>query len=217
MNTGKSPDIYEYGVSSADIVMIQMTDDNSIKMIDEEVLYIRNNTSVDFKLIAVKIDDWNKDLSPWEAPAVFGREGFGGGAADSLNEVLKLCSDKTRTYCIGGYSLAGLFALWAAHKTDIFRGVAAASPSVWFPGFSEFMKENEIKSSAVYLSLGDREDRSKNPVIASVGEKIREVYDLLGRRGTCCTLEWNPGNHFADAALRTAKAFVWLAEHKESL
>lgn len=40
---------------------------------------------------------------------------------------MKYCTDKDRTYIIGGYSLAGLFALWAAYQTDVFCAVAAAS------------------------------------------------------------------------------------------
>ena len=74
-----------------------------------------------------------------------------------LGKLLELCDDKSKTYYIGGYSLAGLFALWTAYQTDIFKGVAA-SPSVWFPGFAEYMKKNEIKTDTVYLSLGDGEE-----------------------------------------------------------
>ena len=43
----------------------------------------------DFCLEGLKIHDWNKDLSPWPAPAVFGREGFGDGAAETLRFVLE--------------------------------------------------------------------------------------------------------------------------------
>ena len=156
------------------------------------------------------MEDWNRDLSPWEAPAVFGREGFGSGASETLEEVLRLCGDRSKTYYIGGYSLAGLFALWAAYRTDVFRGAAAASPSVWFPGFTEYMKRNEIKTGAVYLSLGDREEKAREPVMAAVGDRMREAYVLLKNSGLNCILEWNEGNHFKDPDLRTAKAFAWV-------
>ena len=39
---------------------------------------------------------------------------------------------------LGGYSLAGLFALWASTQMGLFYGIAATSPSVWFPGWMEF-------------------------------------------------------------------------------
>ena len=111
---------------------------------------------------------------------------------------------------IGGYSLAGLFALWAAYRTDVFCAVAAASPSLWFPDFYEFMEKNEIKTDKVYLSLGDREEKTRNPVMATVGERIRKAHVLLKERNVNCILEWNEGNHFKDADIRTAKAFAWV-------
>lgn len=145
---------------------------------------------------------------------MFGKESFGGGASETLDELLELCADKSRTYYIGGYSLAGLFALWAAYQTDVFKGVAAASPSVWFPGFTEYMKKNEIKTDTVYLSLGDREEKARNTIMATVGDRIREAQVLLEKRGVNCILEWNEGNHFKDADLRTARAFAWVLDSK---
>ena len=199
------------GNPDASVVMIQMADDHDLEFIESEVREIQKLTEVDFCLVAIKVQNWNLDLSPWKAPAVFGKEGFGGGADKTLEEVLKYCSDRDKTYIIGGYSLAGLFALWAAYQTDVFAAVAAASPSIWFPGFVDFMKENEIHSKAVYLSLGDKEERARNPVMASVGTCIREASDILKDKGIKTILEWNQGNHFKDADLRTAKAFAWAA------
>lgn len=143
---------------------------------------------------------------------MFGGEAFGAGAERTLREVLTLTGDRSKTYILGGYSLAGLFALWAAYQTDAFTAVAAASPSVWFPGFLDYMKANAIHASSVYLSLGDREEKARNPVMASVGERIREVHGLLKEQGVNTILEWNQGNHFRDADLRTARAFAWVME-----
>jgi len=203
--------IYEYGESGSSAVLIQMVDDHDLAVIENELAVIRKSVN-DFKLVALKVDNWNLDLSPWKAPAVFGKEEFSGGAAGTLVDVLKLCADDSKSYYIGGYSLAGLFALWAAYQTDRFAGVAAASPSLWFPNFVEYMKNNEIKSNRVYLRLGDKEEKVRNPVMATVGEKIREAYDCLVRQEVNCTLEWNQGNHFKEPDVRTAKAFAWLLE-----
>ena len=202
--------VCEFGDVNAETVLIQPVDDHDLAGIENEVSLIAANCGNIFHLIAVKVDNWNTDLSPWKAPAVFGKEDFGEGAEETLAEILKLCSDKGKTYYIGGYSLAGLFALWAAYRTDIFKGVAAASPSVWFPGFIDFMKENEIKTGAVYLSLGDKEEKARNPVMATVGDRIREAYSLLSEQGVKCVFEWNEGNHFKDFDVRTAKAFSWV-------
>ncbi len=200
---------YEFGDVNANTVLVQPVDEYDLAGIENEVSLITANCGKNFRLITVKVNNWNTDLSPWKAPAVFGKEDFGEGAEKTLAEILKLCSDEGKTYYIGGYSLAGLFALWAAYRTDRFSGVAAASPSVWFPGFADYMKENMIRTGAVYLSLGDKEEKARNPVMATVGERIREAHVLLLERGVNCVLEWNEGNHFKDADIRTAKAFAW--------
>jgi len=199
-----------YGNPSASIVLIQMVDDHDLGGIESEAAEIKKRTDVDFCLLAIKVQNWNRDLSPWPAPAVFGKESFGNGAAATLDEVLKICTDQEKTYFIGGYSLAGLFAIWAAYQTDVFKGVAAASPSMWFPGFADYMRENTIHAKSVYLSLGDKEEKTRNPVMAAVGDRIREAYGLLREHGINVSLEWNQGNHFKDADIRTAKAFAWV-------
>ena len=202
--------ITRYGDPDASTVLIQMVDDHDLNGIENEVSEIQRLTKQNFCLITVKVNDWNYDLSPWKAPAVFGKEDFGGGAEETLGEVLKYCTDDDKTYIIGGYSLAGLFALWAAYQTDVFKAVAAASPSMWFPGFVEYMKERRPNADSVYLSLGDKEEKTRNPVMATVGEKIREAQEVLQEQGIRTVLEWNPGNHFRDADIRTAKAFAWV-------
>lgn len=201
---------YEFGNNSSPNVLIQMVDDHDLDTLENEIKTIRDLSSADFHLIALKVNNWNMDLSPWRAPAVFGKEDFGEGASETLSEIEMLCSDPEKDHYVGGYSLAGLFALWAVFNTDLFKGAAAASPSVWFPGFTDYMKEHELKTGAVYLSLGDKEEKTRNPVMAAVGVKIREAHSILKEHGADCILEWNQGNHFKDADLRTAKAFAWL-------
>ena len=203
-------EITEFGNPQSDIVLIQPVDDHDFEGIENEFAEIKRGCEKDFCLITVKINDWNNDLSPWKAPAVFGKEDFGGGASQTLGELLKLCVNKGKTYYIGGYSLAGLFALWAAYQTDVFSGVAAASPSLWFPYFDGYMKKNGIMTGNVYLSLGDREEKARNPVMATVGDRVREAHKLLKERNVNCMLEWNNGNHFKDPDIRTAKAFAWV-------
>ena len=188
--------IFEYGDTAAKTVLIQPVDDHDMSGLAVEIAEIQRFIDTNFSFLAVKVDNWNYDLSPWVAPAVFGDEAFGDGAKETLTEILRLCWDSSKSYFLGGYSLAGLFSLWAAYQTEIFTGIAAASPSVWFPGFAEYMRTNNIQSPKVYLSLGDKEENTKNPVMAKVGDCIREGYDLLCRQGINSTLEWNRGGHF---------------------
>jgi hypothetical protein len=51
--------------------------------------------------------------------------------------------------------------------------------------------------------------------MVTVRDRICEVYAILHAQGVHSTLEWNPGNHFRDADLRTAKAFAWILHQKE--
>ena len=199
-----------YGNENAPAVLIQPADSHDLAFIEDEARMIREQAGEDFCLAAVPVESWNRDLSPWEAPAVFGNEGFGGKAAETLGKILERFEGDRRTLVLGGYSLAGLFALWAATRTDRFAGIAAASPSVWFPGFADYLRANPVRSGAVYLSLGDREEKTRNPVMAEVGNRIRQAEEILQGQGVKTVLEWNPGNHFRDADLRTARAFAWV-------
>ena len=183
------------------------------KLTEQEIMEIRRLTDMDFRFIAVKVNNWNQDLSPWNAEAVFGTEEFGNGARATLDEVLKLCTDTSKYYCIGGYSMAGLFALWTAMQTNQFDGIAAASPSIWFPGFLEYMKRQKVQSNCIYLSLGDKEEKTRNAVMAQVGNCIRQAYAWLAEEGIQCTLEWNQGGHFKEPDIRTARAFAWVMKN----
>lgn len=205
--------LYEFGPEAAENVLIQPVGDHDLPLIENEIAEIRRRTEIPFRLTAVKVESWNRDLSPWPAPAVFGNESFGDGAAALLREILPLCADEGKRYFIGGYSMAGLFALWSAFQTEVFSGAAAASPSMWFPGLMEYLRGSACGCGAVYLSLGNREEKTANPVMRTVGDRIREGDELLRGRGVRCTLEWNSGGHFKEPDRRTAKAFAWVLEN----
>lgn len=202
--------IFEFGNKNASNILVQPTDIHEIPYLEKETAQIKELSKKDFRFMAFSVDDWNRDLSPSKSPAVFGNEAFGGEAQKTLDCILNEIKNMNGIFYIGGYSLAGLFALWAACRTDIFKGVASASPSVWFPGFTDYMQTSAINSKKVYLSLGDREPKAKNPVLATVGENIEKTYSILKKQNIKCVLEWNSGNHFVNAELRTAKAFAWL-------
>ena len=206
-----------YADEAPQILFLQPVDAHDAQLLDRQYDAMRC-CALPFALAAFEVKDWNRELSPWEAPPVFGKVPFGGGAAETLAFLAGRLLPELRSQlpgngialCIGGYSLAGLFALWAATKTELFSCAAAASPSIWFPGWLDYVTEHPIHAGTVYLSLGDREDRAKNPVMARVADCIRAQYALL-QADHRVTLEWNPGNHFQDSELRTARAFCWVA------
>ena len=209
-----------YGEPHAEYLLLQMTGEHELQGIGHEVTVIAQS-SWNFLFAAVPVESWNDALSPWKSPAVWEKQGFGGNAGDTLRFLTEQVVPTLKQQfnlpenvkiILGGYSLAGLFALWASTQTNLFYGVAAASPSVWFPGWMEFEQRHLIQAQRVYLSLGDKEERTKNAVMAVVGDNIRTLHSQLTARGVDCTLEWNSGGHFKDADLRTAKAFRWVME-----
>ena len=209
-----------YGEAHAEYLLLQMTGEHELQSMESEVTAIAQSAH-HFLFAAVPVESWNDALSPWKSPAVWGKQGFGGKAGDTLRflteQVIPTLEQRFHLpenvkIILGGYSLAGLFALWASTQTDLFYGVAAASPSVWFPGWMEYEQQRPMQAQRVYLSLGDREERTRNATMAAVGDNIRALHRELVERGKNCTLEWNNGGHFKDADLRTARAFRWVME-----
>lgn len=217
--TGKAIDIsgkdcYRYMDSKAGFLLIQPIDEHDLEVLDQEVEAIKELSDKPFSLVAFMIKDWNQELTPWAAPPVFGKVPFGCGAVKTLefitNQLLLVVQENIPHIILGGYSLAGLFALWAGYQTDRFEGIAAASPSVWFPQWIDYASENKPLAKSVYLSLGDKEEKAKNPVMAQVGNAIRKQHELLTGQGINSIIEWNSGNHFVDSDKRTAKGFAWV-------
>ncbi len=176
-----------------------------------------------FLLVAFQVEDWNRDFSPWEAPAVFGTEGFSGQGAETLRWLTEesipyidqTFDMKEQEHWLVGYSLAGLFTLWAAYESDRFSGIACCSGSLWFPNWNIYVGEHVLRSKCnVYLSLGGKEEKTKNKVMATVGDRTREQERILQEDPLAehVILEWNAGGHFADEGKRLAKGIRGLFE-----
>ena len=209
-----------YKSEQPEYLLIQPIDEHDLEVLDNEVATVQSLTNKSFTLVAFEIKDWQSELTPWTSPAVFGKVPFGEGASATLSfikdtlipqlEQMELF-DKNGMQCVfGGYSLAGFFALWSSYQTKLFGGIAAVSPSVWYPQWMEYAEKNRPLATSVYLSLGDKEEKTKNPTMAQVGNCIRKQQELLAAQGINTILEWNPGNHFQHSDERTAKGFAWL-------
>ena len=115
---------------------------------------------------------------------------------------------------LGGYSLGGLFALWAAYRTESFDGICAVSPSLWVRGWDAYAEGRVACADAVYLSLGDKEGRARNVRMAAVGDCVRRQASRLTRQFAegKTVFEWNRGGHFDDEPGRMARGLAWTAE-----
>lgn len=186
----------------------------------ENVLALWERIGRSRTLVSVPVEDWNASLSPWPAPAVRkGEKDFSGGAdsflpllTDAVSRVEEKLSASPAERGLIGYSLAGLFSLYAAISTDLFSLAASVSGSLWYPGWLEWLQEQKIREgSSVYLSLGNRESRAGSPLMRSVGTNTTQT--LLWLRQQSCRSEYevNPGGHFSDPIGRMAKAILWLS------
>ena len=202
-------------------ILIQPVDENDISVLDNEVKHIEENTDRNFSLVAFKIEDWNSELTPWEMPLLRGKGNFGDGATRTLefikNDLIPALSECINTgnngikYILGGYSLAGLFSLWSGYQTDIFEGIVAVSPSVWYKKWIEYVETEKTLSEKIYLSLGDTEEKTKHQILSKIGDNIRKQHEILEKSENVKTvLEWNEGNHFQNPDIRTAKGFLWV-------
>lgn len=174
-----------------------------------------------FTLVAISDLDWNHDMVPWDSPPAFkNAEPCTGGADDYLRlltgEIIPM-AEKEITGApswrgIVGYSLAGLFALYAIYRTDLFSRVGSMSGSLWFPGIKDYIFSHEPKRQPdhMYFSLGDKESKTRNSILRSVRQNTEEIQAFYQSRGIDTVFELNPGNHYNHAAERTAAGIVWL-------
>ena len=72
-----------YGGANAECLLLQMTGEHELQSMDYEVAAIAQS-SQNFLFAAIPVESWNDALSPWKAPAVWGKQGFGGKAGDTL-------------------------------------------------------------------------------------------------------------------------------------
>lgn len=207
--------------------------------VQREVELIAQASGKGFAIVFFDCVEWARALMPWADDAVARDAEVGRHAPDTLRFIEHTLLPRLRERfgalpcIIGGYSLGGLFALWAARNTDAFAAVAAASPSLWIKGWSEYAaahpvlspqptiqnsklitQNSELRSSAIHLSLGDREEHCRNQRMKRIGDCVRAEYAQLCQQlsPTAVTLRWHEGGHFGAEAERTAEAFAWCME-----
>lgn len=164
--------------------------------------------------------DWNRDLSPWPAEAAFkGTSGFEGAAdlclarltGQLLPAAWAALGFRPRQHLLAGYSLAGLFSLYALYRTDIFCAAACASTSLWYDDFEEFVRSHRFADcgtplpKCVFFSLGDLEKNARNPRLARVERCTQTIQQLLAQQGVATDFTLNAGGHFFQPERRTAQ------------
>ena len=145
---------------------------------------------VGVSLVHIGVDLWEENFSPWCAPRVFAKgPNFGDGAQKTLDTLINHVIPWTEseltdppTYrVLVGYSLAGLFSLWAGVSQQVARGcqhddalsqpgpssqpgaphvdapvatfqrIGAVSGSFWFPSLLDYV-DQQLRGGAVGLT-----------------------------------------------------------------
>lgn len=214
--------IHSSGVTDIVIFYLTMPQDTA----ELSALYQRTlerNRDHNYTMVSIDISSWNDELSPWEFQEPSGKMSFAGRGEQLLADLEqamvpdvceRLCIERDQSYfVIAGYSLAGLFSIWAMYQTKLFQGAVSCSGSLWYPGFVQYAFEHKLqRDCSIYLSLGNKEEEVRNPYMAQVGDATRALCqhyqddDKVER----IILEWNMGNHFKQTAERMTKGMTWM-------
>lgn len=181
---------------------------------------IQKSGCPDFTLVTISGLNWEAELSPWAAGSLFKySEMFTGGADAYLQFLTQQVMPQAEAQLKGvlwrglaGYSLAGLFTVYALYKTDLFSRAASMSGSLWYPGFKDFALQNAMRKTPqhLYLSLGDKEARTRNQYLKTVQQCTEELAAHYRCLGVDTFYELNPGGHYRDIIKRSAAGIKWL-------
>ena len=189
-------------------------------------------TDLGCEIVKVPIANWNDALTPWPAQGLRHREPFGGRADATLAELLErideddaACAEASGSpiasdvlsvalpCAIAGYSLGGLFALYAFTRSDRFRAVASLSGSLWYDGWSDYLADADFPGAGrfAYLSLGTKEKRGMRERLKTVEDETRRTETILRNKGVETQLVLTPGAHFDHVEDRIAAGLAALA------
>ena len=152
----------------------------------------------DFCLVAVSELKWDHDMTPWYMGPISKHDTpCTGGADDYLKLLLDEIMPEAEALLPGapawrglaGYSLAGLFALYALYQTDVFARAASMSGSFWFEGIMEYVCSHEMNV---------------------VQQNTQEIETLCHGKGIETTFVLNSGSHYQACNKRTAAGIHWI-------
>jgi|GEM_PF-1043704 len=175
-----------------------------------------------FALSSLPDVDWDADYTPWPCDELPGRAMTGG--ADALLDYLQgpflaaareALPDAAETGIVG-YSLGGLFALYAASRADSpFDSAASVSGALWYEGFVDYAARAPFpRLKRAYVSLGLREAKTARGAMGRSKAAAEAVYALLAARlgRDQAAFEWNNGNHFFEVPQRMTKSIAYLCK-----
>ena len=171
----------------------------------------------DTVFVSIKVEDWNRYLSPYRAENPFRKGDYFSGEADTLlasicNELISIVEkdEEVKERYLVGYSMGGLFSLYASSISDILKGVGSVSGSLWYEKFDDYLSSHPLKIEKVYLSLGRKEKECRNKVLKTVEERTKVIYETIEKEGIECSFSLQEGGHFQDEEKRIRDAVSYL-------
>ena len=212
---GKQADLYRSAESNSPLILLNNYSGDGASVIQA----MQETDTPDCSLLVVSDLNWDHDMCPWECPALSKNDTpCTGGADEYLGLLLSEILPKAKEMLVGqpaftaitGYSLAGLFALYALYRCEEFDRAASMSGSLWFPDFTDYVFKHEMlrKPEKLYLSLGDKEARTRQTLLKTVQHNTEAITEHYRSQGIDVIFEMNEGNHFKEPALRSAKGII---------
>ncbi|MEY8437042.1 alpha/beta hydrolase-fold protein [Atopobiaceae bacterium 24-176] len=174
-------------------------DSHAIVLIDSPArpLPVPRGLRLSSEVVRLPVDGWNALLTPWEAPPLFrGEPPFGGRAQETLHRMEDAVPAGTRA-AVCGYSLGGLFALWALLSSPHLSAAASLSGSLWYPDWVPWLRDHgrDLSDRGAFLSLGTKEAHGPRPAMRTVASATEETAYLLRGLGARTELKGFPGGH----------------------
>ena len=164
------------------------------------------------RVTSVPVAEWGDALTPWSAPALRpGEKDFGGCADETLAALAEELDKASGPHAICGYSLGGLFALYAFAREPRFAACACLSGSVWYEGWVDWLRANapDCAGRHAYLSVGKKEKRAGLP-FRHVEEDLAACAGILRDRGCEVDVVLGPGSHMQHVTKRLAAGLAAL-------
>lgn len=173
-------------------------------------------------IVYVVISDWDNMLTPWPAKGLYhGDPDFKGEAPQFLHTLLdelipaieqaENLSPQKRA--IAGYSLAGLFAVYAFANCDTFSCVGTMSGSFWYEGWVDYITSLKLsrQGCSAFVSLGDKERKAREKILHSVQKNTDITIQALESWGVKVQHHLVPGGHFDNVEQRVQEGLTALA------
>ena len=213
---GRSASLYSSKNAASPLLILNVYSDDVDAVTAVIMKEICKDNGFDFHLLVIHQLRWEHDMTPWPCPPVAKNDPACTGGADEYLKILttqiipqakSIIHGEPAYIGMVGYSLAGLFALYAIYKSDIFDCVASVSGSLWFPEFKDYVMNHAFckRPKRIYISLGNREAYTKNAYLKSVQTNSEDMVEHYRSLGVDVIWEINQGNHFKDVEVRIAK------------